>query len=98
MTKNCLECGGRLSKAAGVRKGVKYNALKCGKCGEEIMTLDQAASFLDEAQKMKTVTFSKWGQSIAVRIPVEAVKKYGITLKEKGMLLLEKDGFRIIPA
>ncbi|HIH19917.1 TPA: hypothetical protein HA244_01475 [Candidatus Micrarchaeota archaeon] len=72
--------------------------MKCSKCGEEIMTMEQAVSFLDEAQKAKTVTFSKWGQSIAIRIPVQAVRKYHILLKEKGIMSFEKDGFKIVPA
>lgn len=97
MAKKCPECGGRLAPAKGIRKGIAYSALKCAKCGEEIMTLDQAASFLDEAQKMKTVTFSKWGQAVAIRIPVVAVRKYGIALKEKAKLSFEKDGFKVIP-
>ena len=97
MVKNCLECGRKLEKIVGTRKGIKYDALKCLECGAEIMTLEQAAEFLDEAQKAKTVTFSKWGESVAIRIPAQAVRKYGIHLKEKGKLLFEKNGFKIIP-
>ncbi len=98
MAKKCPECGGKLVQVSGVRKGVRYSALRCEKCGDEIMTLEQAASYLDEAQRAKLVTFSKWGQSLAVRIPAEAVRKYGLSVKEKGRLLLEKDGFKIVPA
>ena len=96
--KKCPGCGGRLAQAGGMRKGVKYYSLRCEKCGEEIMTLDQAASFLDEAQKAKLVKLSKWGESLAVRIPAEAVRKYGLNAKEKARILFEKDGFKIVPA
>lgn len=98
MTKKCPECGGRMVQFAATRKGVGYTALRCEKCGEEIMTLAQAASYLDEAQKAKLVTFSRWGQSLAVRIPAEAVRKYGLGVKEKARILFEKDGFKIVPA
>ncbi len=49
--------------------------------------------------KRKTwiVTFSTWGQSLAVRIPKGIAKALHLKPKEKARIIQEKDGFRIVP-
>ncbi len=43
------------------------------------------------------VTFSQWGQSLAVRIPKELAKALKLKPEEKARIIQEKDGFRIVP-
>lgn len=86
-----------MTEVKGYRKGVRYSALRCGRCGEELMTMAQAKSFMQAAEKAKRVTFSKWGEALAVRIPAEAVRQYRLRAREKGSFVFEKDGFKILP-
>ena len=94
MMKKC-ECGGTFSKTTGSRKGIPYEAYRCGKCGEELMSLDQASAYLDEAKKAKTVSFTKWGQALGIRVPAEIVHVLGLKPKMRAGILIAKDGFRV---
>lgn len=79
---------------------VEYEALKCKICGEELMNMHQLKSLACKYRKLrkaKDVTFSKWGNSIAVRIPNEIVGEYGIEEGKHGVLTTDKEGIRIIP-
>jgi len=96
--KKCLSCGGRLEKKIGLHKGVEYSAFKCDDCGEQIMDFAQATNYMDKAEKARQVTFSRWGQAIAIRIPVEIARAFKIKVKEKARIIAEKDGFKVIPA
>ncbi|NYZ78478.1 AbrB/MazE/SpoVT family DNA-binding domain-containing protein [Candidatus Micrarchaeota archaeon] len=96
-SEKCFKCGGKLEKISGMHKGIEYSALKCVSCGEEIMDLTQAKDFMKKAEEARQVTFSKWGQAVAVRIPADVVKAFKIKVRETGKLIREKDGFKIIP-
>jgi hypothetical protein len=94
----CGKCKGKMVEIVGSHGGVSYAAFKCAKCGDELMNMQQAKKYMKIAEEARMVTFSKWGEAIAVRIPAELVKKFGISNRERGKLIEEKDGFRIIPA
>ena len=85
----------RLIRSA--RRGVPYSSYRCTKCGEEIFTMEQAEAYLKAAEKARNVTFSKWGEALAVRIPSDVVRKFRLKAREKGKLIDEGDGFKIIP-
>ena len=93
----CTACGGRMEKVRGTHKGIGYSSYKCAACGEEIFTMEQTKDFLLAAEKARSVTFSRWGEALAVRIPAEVVRKFHLKDKEKGRLVEVKDGFKIIP-
>ncbi len=97
MAKKCVDCGGKLELVKGAYKGIAYSAYRCTSCGEEIMDMEQADSFMKSAEKARQVTFSKWGQSLAVRIPAQVARRLGIKNKQTGKLFYEKNGFRIVP-
>lgn len=81
--------------------GIEFEAYKCSKCGEEIMTMKQLRELASKYRKLKNakeITFAKWGNSIAVRIPSDVVEKYDIAVGKHGTLTKEKEGIRIIPA
>ena len=46
----------------------------------------------------KEITFAKWGNSIAIRIPIDIVDEYNIKSGSHGILTKDKEGIRIIPA
>lgn len=80
--------------------GIEFEAFKCVKCGEELMDMKQLKSLAKEYRKLrkaKEVTFAKWGNSIAVRIPNDYVKDYGIKPGDHGTLTKDKNGIKIIP-
>ena len=80
--------------------GIEYETFKCVTCGEELMNMHQLkalASKYRKLRKAKDVVFSKWGNSIAVRIPCEIVGEYNISEGKHGVLTTDKEGIRIIP-
>jgi len=77
---------------------IDFEALKCSNCGEEIVTMHQLkelAGKFRELRKAKEVTFAKWGNSIAVRIPQDIVQELDISEGTKGFLMKSKKGFKI---
>lgn len=81
--------------------GIGFEAFKCASCGEEIMNMSQLKSLASKyrtLRKAKEIIFSKWGNSIAVRIPSEIAEEYHITAGKEGLLTKDKQGIRIIPA
>ena len=81
--------------------GVEFEVLRCPDCSEELMTMKQLkilANKYRELRKAKEITFSKWGNSLAVRIPNEIAEELRITEGKHGTLTKEKNGIKIIPA
>ena len=95
--KECFVCSGPLVLFEGTRKGVSYQAYRCKQCGEVTFDMQQAENYFRASEKAKQVTFSKWGQSLAVRIPKELAKALHLKPKNKARIIVEKDGFRIVP-
>lgn len=80
---------------------IEFEAFRCANCGEEILNMAQLKSLANKYRKLrkaKEIIFSKWGNSIAVRIPSDIVKEYHITSGKHGILTNDKDGLKIIPA
>lgn len=81
--------------------GVAYELYRCSKCGEELLDGKQLTALAERyraLRRAKEVSFAKWGNSIAIRIPGEMVKAYGITAGRHAIITKEKEGMRIIPA
>lgn len=80
---------------------IEFEAYRCPHCREEVMDMQQLKSLATKYRKLKKakeVTFAKWGNSIAVRIPHEIVSEYRITSGKQGIITKEKEGIKIIPA
>lgn len=80
--------------------GVSFEIFHCKACGEEIMTMKQLkelATKYRELRKAKDVTFAKWGNSIAMRIPSDIAEEYDIIPGKHGTLTKGKEGFKVIP-
>ena len=81
--------------------GIEFESFKCAKCGEEIMNMKQLkvlANKYRQLRKAKDIVFSKWGNSIAVRIPRDYAADFNISAGKHGMMTKDKEGFKIIPA
>jgi DNA-directed RNA polymerase subunit M/transcription elongation factor TFIIS len=97
---NCPICKGTMEQEKDTIDGVSFDSYKCGKCGESIVTMPQLKALADkyrQLRKAKDVTFAKWGNSLAVRIPADVAADYNLTAGKKGVLTKEKGGIRIIP-
>ena len=97
MVEVCTECGGRYALVKGKRNGLDYDAYTCSSCGDTIFTMEQARSFMTAVEAARQVTFSKWGDNLAVRIPADVVRRLGLKPKGKGRLVEKGKGFTIFP-
>ncbi len=80
--------------------GIEFETYKCSECGEGIMNMKQLKALAGEYRKLrraKDITFAKWGNSIAVRIPSEIADEYNIFAGKRGTLTKDKEGIKIIP-
>jgi len=98
----CPICRGKMEKVTDVieKDSIGFEAFKCSACGEEMMNMRQLSALASKYRKLrkaKEITFAKWGNSIAVRIPSEIVEEYSIKPGKQGLLTKEKEGIRIIP-
>ena len=99
----CPVCNkGEMKKIRDVIKqdGIEFEAFRCKFCGEEIMDMKQLKVLAHKYRKLrhaKEITFAKWGNSIAVRIPSDIVKEYHIKPGKQGILTKDRDGIKIIP-
>jgi len=77
---------------------VAFEAYKCASCGEELVDGNQLRALAAKYRSLrtaKTVKFSKWGNSLAVRIPHEYVNDLKLSEGKKGLLVKEDDGIKI---
>ena len=104
---NNLECPicktGKMIKQKDIMEqdGIEFENFKCNSCGEEIMNMKQLKALATKYRKLrkaKEITFSKWGNSLAVRIPSEIVDDFRLSAGKHGLLTKEKEGIMIIPA
>ena len=78
--------------------GISFEALKCANCGEEIVNMIQLkvlAQKYRDLRQAKDITFAKWGNSIALRIPSDIAEEFNIKSGKHGILTKDKDGLRI---
>ena len=81
--------------------GVPYRAHECMSCSEVYLDMGQLGELADKYRRLKArrrVKFSRWGNSIAVRIPSEVVEQYGLVSGSEGVLTKDKKGLRITPS
>lgn len=79
---------------------IDFESYQCTTCGEEILTMQQMkvlAHKYRNLRRSKEITFAKWGNSLAVRIPNEIVTELNISEGKHGILTRDKKGIRIMP-
>lgn len=96
----CRQEGMEKKKDVMEQDGVSFDAYVCPKCGEEIMTMPQLkvlAAKYRRLRQAKEITFAKWGNSLAVRIPSEIVEELNLSEGKQGTLMRDKEGIKIVP-
>lgn len=96
---NCTKCEGKMAeKKDKTPEGVEYKYFECNKCGEEIVDIKQLHEVAQTYREMKkyTAKISKWGESLAMRIPKELVKKYSLKQNEEVTLVPEKNAIKVV--
>jgi len=97
----CPLCPGTMEEVEDTIKqdNVGFHAYKCSKCGEELMDMSQLkdlAKQYRELRKAKEITFAKWGNSLAVRIPNDLVRELNIKEGDHALLKRSKEGLEIV--
>jgi len=104
MAKNpiCPKCKGIMKKVKDKIKQDKidFEAYQCTKCKEKLIDMIQLkklASKYRELRKSKEVIFSKWGNSIAIRIPSDYAASLNIQEGKHAILTKTDKAIKIIP-
>lgn len=97
--KDCV-CGGtyELKKNNVSEEGIAYEAYKCNSCSEVILDMGQARVFYKALEKIYSVKLSKWGESLAVRIPASVVRSLHLKPRQTARIIQEKNSFKVVPA
>ncbi|MDP3741840.1 MAG: AbrB/MazE/SpoVT family DNA-binding domain-containing protein [Candidatus Micrarchaeota archaeon] len=91
-------CGSVFEKVRLVApEGFEYEAFKCPKCGEELLNMIQAEFFAKTLEKIYNVSLSKWGESLALRIPASIARSLHLKPKQKARIIPDKNSFRVVP-
>ncbi len=94
---NC-NCGGKYVVAkATSEEGVEYEAYRCDKCSDELLDMQQAEKFYRQLEKIYHVSLSKWGESLALRIPASIARSLHLKPKQKARIIPDKNSFRVVP-
>lgn len=91
----CPICPGKMNEIEDKieQDKVAFTAYKCEKCSEEIMNMKQLKSLAVKyraLRRAKEITFVKWGNSLAVRIPQEFAQELHIEEGDHGLLKADK--------
>lgn len=80
---------------------VGFTAYKCTKCGEELVNMEQLKELAHKYRALrqaKEITFARWGNSLAVRIPQNFAEELAIKEGGHGLLKRSREGLEIIAA
>lgn len=80
---------------------IDFQGAHCPKCGEEFLTMEQLKELGEKhktwRESQKSI-FSKWGNSIGIRIPSELVAALKIKPGATAYVKREKNAIKIVPA
>ena len=76
---------------------ISYNYYSCPKCEEELVDMKQLHNVAQKYRELKrySATVSKWGESLAIRIPKELAKEYGLKPNKQVNLIPGKNAIKI---
>ena len=99
----CPLCKGKMNIVKDImpKEKVDFEAYQCEKCGEQLINMQQLkvlAKKYRDLRKAKDTIFAKWGNSLAVRIPIEILGEMGIKEGTHALIKREKDAIKIVPA
>ena len=91
-------CGGTYElKENTSEEGVVYDGFKCNSCGDVILDMEQARVFYKALEKIYNVSLSKWGESLALRIPASIARSLHLKPRQKARIIPDKNSFRVVP-
>jgi hypothetical protein len=79
-------------------EGIEYSYYSCNACGEEIVDLKQLHEVAQKYRELKqySATVSKWGESLAIRIPKQLAKEYKLKENKQVSLIPEEKAIKIV--
>ncbi len=80
---------------------IEFEEFQCPKCGEELLSILQLKNLGKKHKEWRDshrAKFSKWGNSIALRIPKTIVMALHIKSGATASVKAEKNGILIVPA
>ncbi len=92
------ECGGQFGRVSAIsEEGAHYEAYRCNKCSEELLDMQQAEKFYHQLEKIYSVKLSKWGESLALRIPASVARSLHLKPRQKARIIQEDTFFKVVP-
>ena len=76
--------------------GITCNYWKCSKCDEEVLSMRQLHEISEKEKRIIAVKIAKWGAAVAMRIPKNIAKTYGLVPGKSATIMPEKTGFKIV--
>lgn len=96
----CADCGNKMiEKIETDINSVPYRYWSCEKCGREVLDmgqLHQTATIYKKLKNAYPAKVSKWGTSLAVRIPKKIISEQKIKEGDRFRFLKEKNGIRLV--
>lgn len=74
----CYICGSEMKQTKTKIEGIQLKCLRCQECGEELFTAGEMLKYEVLSGKRPARKFFTAGNSVAIRIPTNIVKKEGI--------------------
>ncbi len=95
----CIRCKSEVvEKEKQTSDGVSHKYYSCISCGQEFLDMNQLHEVAEKYRQMKAhrAKISKWGDSLAIRIPKELAKEYALKPDKYVHLIREKKAIRIM--
>ncbi len=98
---NCPFCKSKMEEKQGTMKddNVRYSFYKCISCKEELLDMPQMQSLAKKYKSFRRanrVSVSKWGNSLAVRIPKSVAQELHLKAGKELLLMKEEDGIKLL--
>ena len=96
--KKCFNCGKEFKVTRKFdESGIEYESWSCASCGEEILDLKQAEHYARKLEAVQQVTFSKWGEALAMRVPAKMAKSLKLKPHQKARVIQQGSWLKVIP-
>lgn len=96
---DCVKCKLKMVEAEDkMSDGIPFNYHRCNKCGEELLDMRQLHELAEKYKAIRRyqTKVSKWGESLAIRIPKELAKKYKLKANDEMQLVPDKGAIRLV--
>lgn len=99
MIMKCIDCGTKMRvKKSETDDGIPYSYHACPSCGQKLVDMKQLHEVAQRYRELKQyqATVSKWGSSLAIRIPKELAKSHNLKENKQVKLIPEKKAIKIV--